>query len=222
MSALLVVAVAASLLVGVPAAPDPDRYRPPVEAPVVDPFRPPPAPWLPGNRGIEYATPPGTPVGAIGPGTVSFAGPVAGRRIVTVFHPDGLRSSYVGLAAIGVAPGARVRAGQPVGLSGDRLHLGVRRGDAYLDPASLWGRAAGRWRVHLVPWRTAPSRDRPSLGRAERPGYSGRPAHRPVSRHQATPRLPNGRLRSAGGASVGAPPNRWRGAFRVGTRRHHE
>src|SRR5690606_16673870 len=35
-------------------------YDPPVDAPITDPFRPPPQPWLPGNRGIEYATAPGT------------------------------------------------------------------------------------------------------------------------------------------------------------------
>ena len=29
-------------------------HDPPVVAPIVDPFRPPPQPWLPGNRGLEY------------------------------------------------------------------------------------------------------------------------------------------------------------------------
>ena len=135
---LLVVVGAAFLLAGaVPA----DGYRPPVDAPVLDPFRPPPQPWMPGNRGIEYATVPGTPVRAIGPGTVTFAGLVAGSRIVTVTHPDGLRSSYVGLAQVRVEVGDRVAAGAVVGLAADRLHLGVRRGRTYLDPASLWGRS---------------------------------------------------------------------------------
>ena len=126
-------------------------YAPPTDAPITDPFRPPPQPWLPGNRGIEYATTPGAPVRAIGPGTVAFAGQVAGRLVVTVDHPDGLRSSYTGLAGIAVARGSRVVGGQVIGLAGDRLHLGVRRGDAYLDPASLWGRRVGAGRVHLVP-----------------------------------------------------------------------
>jgi murein DD-endopeptidase MepM/ murein hydrolase activator NlpD len=129
---------------------DPTAYRPPVVAPVLDRFRPPPAPWLPGNRGIEYATLPGTPVRAIGPGVVVFAGLVAGERDVTVRHPDGLRSSYVDLALIRVRKGDAVAAGDVVGLSTDRLHLGVRRGDTYLDPDSLWGREA-TGHVVLVP-----------------------------------------------------------------------
>ena len=33
-------------------------YRPPVDAPVVDPFRPPAERWSAGNRGVEYATDP--------------------------------------------------------------------------------------------------------------------------------------------------------------------
>lgn len=126
-------------------------YAPPTDAPVTDPFRPPPQPWLPGNRGIEYGTTPGSPVRAIGPGVVAFAGQVAGRLVVSVDHPDGLRSSYTGLAGIAVRAGQRVGGGTIVGLAADRLHLGVRRGDTYLDPASLWGRTVGGGRVHLVP-----------------------------------------------------------------------
>lgn len=126
-------------------------YRPPVDAPVTDPFRAPPQPWAPGNRGLEYATIPGTVVGAIGPGVVTFAGPVAGSLHVTVRHPDGLRSSYSFLAAVRVGEGDAVAAGDPVGVAADRLHLGLRRGDVYLDPAALWGRPVGGGRVHLVP-----------------------------------------------------------------------
>ncbi|HEX2576432.1 MAG TPA: M23 family metallopeptidase [Aquihabitans sp.] len=130
---------------------DPRTYRPPVAAPVVDPFRPPPEPWLAGNRGLEYGTAPGTPVGAIGPGTVSFAGPVAGSLHVTVTHPDGLRSSYSFLAAVRVRAGDVVAPGDVVGIAAERLHLGVRRGDRYLDPATLWGRRVEGGRVRLVP-----------------------------------------------------------------------
>src|SRR3954453_3077694 len=38
--------------------------RPPVDAPVHDPFRAPVGPYGPGHRGIEYDTAPGTPIGA--------------------------------------------------------------------------------------------------------------------------------------------------------------
>lgn len=126
-------------------------YAPPVDAPVADPFRPPPEPWMAGNRGIEYATAPGTPVRAIGPGAVVFAGAVAGSLHVTILHPDGLRSSYSFLAAIRVRVGQRLRGGALVGVAGERFHVGVRRGRTYLDPASLWGTPVRGGRVLLVP-----------------------------------------------------------------------
>lgn len=142
--------------------PDARTYRPPIAAPVADPFRPPPEPWLAGNRGIEYTTPPGSPVRAIGPGIVTFAGRVAYELDVTVRHPDGLRSSYVDLATSSVRVGDRVMAGQVIGYSTDRLHLGVRRGDAYLDPASLWGQRVTGGKVILVPSPGPARRARPA------------------------------------------------------------
>lgn len=151
---LLVVALtlttASAWLADVPAAGQATvAYRPPVDAPVIDPFRPPTSPYGPGNRGIDYATVPGTVVRTIAPGTVSFAGVVAGTRYVTVTHADGLRSSYGGLAAISVTQGARLGVGAEVGRSGDTLHLGVRRGDEYLDPEALFAAAAPL--VRLIP-----------------------------------------------------------------------
>jgi len=122
-------------------------YRPPVDAPVVDGFALPDGPYGAGNRGLEYATVPGTPVGAIGDGLVVFAGPVAGNRAVTVLHPDGLRSSYSYLAEILVTIGDHVTIGQTLGTAGERLHLGVRSGGTYLDPAALFTVTG----VHLVP-----------------------------------------------------------------------
>lgn len=193
---LVAVLAAVAALVG--------AYRPPTAGPVVDPFRPPPAPWLAGNRGIEYATEPGSSVTAIGAGTVAFAGPVAGRLVVTVAHPDGLRSSYVGLARIVVRAGEPVAGGQPVGVAAERLHLGVRRGEEYLDPASLWGHPVERRRAVLVPLGGATSRA-PPFGRSRAPRLHssiGPPTGGPSP---STPRPPNGRCRSAGGAAVGAP-----------------
>ena len=46
-------------------------YQPPVDAPVVDEFRAPATPYGPGNRGLDYATTPGTVIGAIGAGTTA-------------------------------------------------------------------------------------------------------------------------------------------------------
>lgn len=116
----------------------PVRYRPPVQAPVVDPFRPPDGPYGAGNRGLEYRTTPGTPVRAIGAGAVVFAGQVAGRLVVSIDHPDGLRSSLVGLVSIEVRAGEAVRGGDVVGRAAELLHLGVRRNGRYLDPATLF------------------------------------------------------------------------------------
>src|SRR5688572_15830060 len=91
-----VVACLAAPLVPLPSAgaDPPPAYAPPVDAPVVDPFRPPAGPFGAGNRGLEYGTPPGTEVRAAADGTVVFAGSVAGTRHVTVKHADGLRTSY--------------------------------------------------------------------------------------------------------------------------------
>jgi hypothetical protein len=172
-------------------------YRPPVVAEVIDPFRPPDEPWLPGNRGLEYQTEPGTVVWAIGSGLVVFAGPIAGRLYVTVLHGDGIRSSYSHLAAIHVSEGDRVRGGQPIGTTSDLLfHLGARVGSTYIDPASLFGVAVGRASVFLVPVGRVPVRD---------------PAGRPDLR-AGGPDLGAGLARAAGSlvASVGrlvaAPP----------------
>ncbi|MFN7150799.1 MAG: murein hydrolase activator EnvC family protein [Microthrixaceae bacterium] len=124
------------------------RYSPPVDAPVADPFRLPLGHYGPGNRGLEYHTAPGTPVRAIGDGRVAFAGSVAGRLVVSIDHPDGLRSSSVGLAVVSVRVGQQVSAGEVVGSAGPTLHLGVRRDGRYLDPATLFAR---RGPARLVP-----------------------------------------------------------------------
>lgn len=124
-------------------------YRPPVDAPVIDPFRPPPHPYGPGNRGLTYAVDPLTPVRAAGDGEVVFAGSVGGALHVTIRHGDGLRTSYSYLAALTVTAGEQVALGTVVGWSTEVLHLGLRTPDGtYLDPALLW---SGRWVPHLVP-----------------------------------------------------------------------
>ncbi|MFN2608540.1 MAG: peptidoglycan DD-metalloendopeptidase family protein [Acidimicrobiales bacterium] len=124
-------------------------YVPPVSAAVVDPYRPPPQPWDPGNRGIDYATSPGAPVAAAADGEVVFAGQVGGALHVVILHPDGIRTSYSLLQSITVHRGDRVSQGQAVGTSGDDLHFGARAGDDYIDPATLFG--DGLPEVHLVP-----------------------------------------------------------------------
>jgi triacylglycerol esterase/lipase EstA (alpha/beta hydrolase family) len=129
----------------------PVHYAPPVDGAVVDPFRAPASPYAAGNRGLDYATSTGGGVRAAADGEVVFAGSVGGTLHVTLEHADGLRTSYSFLAAISVRRGERLRRGQPVGESFDRLHFGVRdQTGAYLDPQLLFGTGA-RVRARLVP-----------------------------------------------------------------------
>lgn len=127
-------------------------YQPPVQGAVVDGWRPPPGPYGAGNRGIDYATQPGQPVGAPAAGVVSFAGSVGGTRWVVVRHADGRRSSVGPLAAILVATGASVAAGQTIGTAaGSAIHWGVREADVYVDPSTLLPPVIpGRGRLRLT------------------------------------------------------------------------
>lgn len=137
---------------GAAAEPAPVTYQPPVDAPVVDTFRPPRSPYGAGNRGVDYGSVPGTPVRAAAPGVVAFAGQVGGTLHAVVLHADGVRSSYSFLRTIGVRRGQRLGPGEALGTSGGRLHFGARAGDAYLDPLVLLGASSGgKPRVFLVP-----------------------------------------------------------------------
>lgn len=143
--ALLVAALAS---VTAPAVLPGACLRPPVLAPVVDPFRD-PCQYCPGNRGLTYAVAAGTAVRAMAAGRVTFSGVVAGNRYVVVEHADGLRATYGDLARTGLSEGDAVGAGAVVGHSSERLHVGLRRGETYLDPAPLIGRLEVR--PSLVP-----------------------------------------------------------------------
>jgi hypothetical protein len=147
--ATLVALVAASPARVAAAAPAAVTYRPPVDAPIVDAFRPADPNWTAGNRGLEYATIPGTSVAAAAAGEVVFAGTVGSGLHVVVLHDDGLRTSYSFLALVAVRRGERVAQGQTVGTTQARFHFGARAGEAYLDPALLFG--GGPVQVHLVP-----------------------------------------------------------------------
>ncbi|MFD3512217.1 murein hydrolase activator EnvC family protein [Streptomyces sp. NPDC058657] len=116
---------------------------------VVRGWEPPPSAYAAGHRGVDLAARAGQEVRAAAPGRISFAGPVAGRGVLTVTL-DGsgdppLRTTYEPVRAV-VAEGARVTAGQVVAVlepgayhcpATSCLHWGLRRGTAYLDPLSL-------------------------------------------------------------------------------------
>jgi murein DD-endopeptidase MepM/ murein hydrolase activator NlpD len=119
-------------------------------------FDPPAQPWLPGHRGVDLAGVPEELVRAAGPGTVVYAGQVAGVGVISIDHAGGLRTTYEPVEPL-VRAGSRVLAGTPVGrlLAGHPgcpvtacLHWGLRRGTNYLDPLALLG--YGRIRLYPV------------------------------------------------------------------------
>ncbi|MDP2013235.1 MAG: M23 family metallopeptidase [Actinomycetota bacterium] len=104
--------------------------------------------WSAGHRGVDFAAETGTSVAAIGPGTVVFAGIIAGKPVISIEHPElGLRSTYEPVTGV-VRPGDVVRGGQLIGSiarvgghCADRcLHLGLKdpRHGQYRDPLALW------------------------------------------------------------------------------------
>jgi murein DD-endopeptidase MepM/ murein hydrolase activator NlpD len=90
--------------------------------------------WAHRHTGQDFAVPPGTPVRAVGDGTVVMAGcgDGFGNQIV-IRHDDGYCTHYAHLSVLEVVPGQRVRAGERIALSGNsgnstgpHLHFEVR------------------------------------------------------------------------------------------------
>ena len=126
-------------------------HLPPVDGPVIDGFRPPDHPWGAGNRGLTYATRPGSAVRATAPGVVRFAGRIGPHAYVSVVHADGLRTTYSYLASIGVHAGDVLAGRARLGTTGRTFHLGILDGATYLDPATVLGRGCPRRHAVLVP-----------------------------------------------------------------------
>lgn len=113
------------------------------------PLRPPPAVmrifdapspnWNRGHRGVDLAGTPGQWVYAAGAGTVVFAGELAGRPVVSIAHPGGLRTSYEPVRP-SVRAGHLVAAGAVLGelVAG---HAGCAA-SACLHWGAMWGPAA--------------------------------------------------------------------------------
>ncbi|NUR16914.1 MAG: peptidoglycan DD-metalloendopeptidase family protein [Dermatophilaceae bacterium] len=126
-------------------------------------FDPPDQPWLPGHRGVDLAAASGQPVRSPTAGRVTYAGTLAGRGVVVVAHEGGLRSTFEPVVtAAGVGVGTAVARGQVVGVVTSTaghcaprvcLHWGVLRGETYLDPLGVVGRA----RIILLPLAADPA-----------------------------------------------------------------
>lgn len=96
------------------------------------------------NNGVTIATPLGTPVRAVHPGTVAFAGPFSGfGQLVILDHGQQSYSLYGYLSAVDVQRGTTVDAGATVGEAGDApngttaLYFEVRVDGRPVDPV-LW------------------------------------------------------------------------------------
>jgi murein DD-endopeptidase MepM/ murein hydrolase activator NlpD len=105
--------------------------------------------WNRGHRGVDLAGAPGQPVYAAAAGTVVFAGELAGRPLVSIAHPGGLRTSYEPVRP-SVRVGQLIDAGAALGhlMAGHVgcpvaacLHWGAMWGPAsradYIDPLGL-------------------------------------------------------------------------------------
>ncbi len=127
----------------------PAPFHRPVPGPIVDPYRPPPCRWCPGNRGIDLAANPGDPVAAVAHGTIVFAGSV-GDDLFVVESVDDLRVTYGYLGEIAVTVGQRVRRADVIGRAGGPVHVGVRRSTTYLDPTPWFFAQVGHPRLARI------------------------------------------------------------------------
>jgi murein DD-endopeptidase MepM/ murein hydrolase activator NlpD len=104
--------------------------------------------WLPEvHRGVDLALPMGSPVQAMAPGRVRFAGTMNGfGTVIWVDHGGDVLSLYAHLSELRVTTGEAVRGGQVIALSGasgdvsgPHLHFEVWRWGRAEDPIPLLG-----------------------------------------------------------------------------------
>ena len=94
---------------------------------------------------IDYGAPTGTPVWAVGDGSVRTAGWLGDcGKAVLLRHRNGLETIYCHLSGIAVNAGAHVSQKQVIGWvgstgasTGPHLHYGVKRNGGYLNPLAL-------------------------------------------------------------------------------------
>lgn len=139
-------AVSAALVSAAPAAADGDRLDWPLRPrpAVTRAFDAPSQDWHPGHRGVDLAGAAGQPVFAAGAATVVFAGVLAGRPVVSLAHPGGLRTSYEPVR-VAVRAGQSVSAGTVIGtlMAGHPGCRASQAGGACLHWGAMWGPASG-------------------------------------------------------------------------------
>jgi murein DD-endopeptidase MepM/ murein hydrolase activator NlpD len=124
----------------------------PVEGPLIAPFGlrwGPTGPTI--HRGVDIVVPTGTPVYAMSPGDVRFAGTMTDFGLVVwVDHQDAILTIYAHLSAILVVEGQRVTKDEVVGLSGQsgnatgpHLHFEIRGRGHQVDPVAMLGGPPG-------------------------------------------------------------------------------
>lgn len=120
------------------------RWHPVTAHPVVlRPFDPPPAPWLPGHRGVDLAMPQAQ-VRTPSAGEISWAGWVVDRPVVVFTHSSGARTAIEPVETW-YPVGTQLPAGVPfASLGGGRqhcvtpcVHWSVRINQRYVDPMRL-------------------------------------------------------------------------------------
>jgi murein DD-endopeptidase MepM/ murein hydrolase activator NlpD len=97
------------------------------------------------HEGVDYGAPTGTPVWAVGDGTVRQAGWKGGcGKAVEIRHRNGFETVYCHLSAIAVSAGKPVAQKQVIGYvgqtglaTGPHLHYAVKRGGGFVNPLQL-------------------------------------------------------------------------------------
>ncbi|MFD8883626.1 M23 family metallopeptidase [Streptomyces erythrochromogenes] len=145
----LLLSLLLALSLSQPAVPAAVRPLPPPLS-VVRWWEPPPTPYAAGHRGVDLAAPVGAELRAVAAGRVHHAGPVAGRGVLSLALPNGLRTTYEPVRPL-VAEGEEVTAGQVVAVLTEGshcpepcLHWGLLSGEAYLNPLTLLARPTPR------------------------------------------------------------------------------
>jgi len=111
----------------------------PSDLQVTDQFRAPLCQWCSGNRGIEYRTIIGSTVVSVADGVASFVGVVAGTNYVVIKTSSNILVTHGRMASVLVKSGAWVTSGQPLGVAGESLYIGVRVSGQYVDPRQCAG-----------------------------------------------------------------------------------